>query len=283
MNRHRKQASEKTPWLTTIMLTGVFIVIIYCIYVAYGVNANANAPTPTTIDRSIDLRHPQTNPVLDQEMVEYEGFTVNFNPTLHIPNWVSWEMTPDKIYGTNEWDKFMPDNNVKGSPKPGDYTGSGFDRGHMAPRADMKWSRETVRQCYYMTNMCPQVHTLNAGAWKKLEAKCRDWAEIDSTLIIICGPVLTIEPDTYIGESQVAVPKAFFKVIAAPFTNPPRAIGFIMNNGRVEGGLQAAAVSVDSVEALTGHDFFTQLPDSIENAIEKECQFHKWSARKPKS
>jgi endonuclease G len=76
------------------------------------------------------------------------------------------------------------------------------------------------------------------------------------------------------------VPKRFFKVILSPYANPPRGIGFIMNNGRVEGGMQAAAVSIDEVEKVTGHDFFSNLPDDVENAVESECRFHYWSTLK---
>lgn len=273
------------PWLTTLLLAAVSALIIYCIFVAYSsyVSASekakaANAPNLG----SVELLHPVTNPTLNEQQLEYAGFNVSFNPDLHIPNWVSWKLLGANSEGTEDWSKFMADRNVSGSAEPGDYTGSGYDRGHMCPRADMRWSRAGVKDCYYMTNMCPQTHSLNAGAWKKLETKCREWAKLDSALIIICGPVLTTRPSEFIGESRVAVPTGFFKVIAAPYANPPRAIGFLMPNGKVEGGIQNAAVTVDSVEAVTGHNFFANLPDSIENEIESQCRFHYWSARKVK-
>ncbi len=126
----------------------------------------------------------------------------------------------------------------------------------------------------------PQVGALNHGAWKSLEEKCRNWADIDSAIIIVTGPILTDRITDYIGESQVAVPQRFFKVVLSPFSDPPRAIGFIMPNGKVPGGMQAAAVSVDEVEAATGYDFFSALPDDIENEIESQCKFHYWSTLK---
>ncbi len=278
-NRKARQARQKMTWLSTFILVGVFILLAYCVYVALCAERRANT-VAGKLSGDVDLLHPVTNPAVAGQIVEYNGFTVDFNPDLHIPNWVSWELTAAETSGSHDWDKFMADDNVSASADPADYTGSGYDRGHMVPRADMRWDRESVRDCYYMTNMCPQTHSLNAGTWKKLETKCREWAEIDSSLVIICGPVLTPAPDEFIGKTQVAVPKAFFKVVAALRANPPRAIGFIMNNGHVEGGMQAAAVTVDSVEAVTGHDFFAELPDSIERDIENQCRFHYWSARK---
>lgn len=211
-------------------------------------------------------------------LVHYEGISLSFNPELHIPNWVSWELTRDKAQGEEpRFNRFMTDDRIKGCPVPGDYTYSGYDRGHMAPAGDMKWSRKAMKETFYLTNICPQSKQLNTGSWKKLEEKCRFWASVDSVIYIVCGPVLADEPIEYIGETKVAVPRRFFKVIAAPYANPPRGIGFIMNNGRVEGGMQKAAVSIDEVEALTGLDFFSRLPDDIEIDIESQKNFNSWS------
>lgn len=85
-----------------------------------------------------------------------------------------------------------------------------------------------------------------------------------------------------IGDSHIAVPQRFFKVILSPYADPPRAIGFLMNNGAVPGGMQAAAVSVDAVEEATGYDFFSALPDSVEKEVESQCRFHYWSTLKPR-
>ena len=83
-----------------------------------------------------------------------------------------------------------------------------------------------------------------------------------------------------IGSNGVAVPQGFFKVVLSPYTTPPRAIGFLMPNGPVPGGMQKCAVSVDSVESVTGFDFFAALPDNIANEIESQCDFLRWSTSK---
>lgn len=215
---------------------------------------------------------------IPEKRISYEGMEVSFNPEAHIPNWVAWELTADETLGTEpRYDRFMPDKSVRGSAYSSDYRGSGYDRGHMAPAGDMKWSEKAMRETFYMTNICPQAHKLNAGAWKKLEEKCRQWAVRDSAIYIVCGPVLNDPVDEWIGESEVAVPQRFFKVILAPYANPPRGIGFIMPNGYVPGGMQKAACSIDEVEAITGFDFFSALPDSLENEIERRANFHLWT------
>lgn len=216
-------------------------------------------------------------------LLVYKGMTVSFNREKHVPNWVAWELTGKEADGeAPRASDFLADPNVDGCANPWDYSYSGYDRGHIAPAGDMKWDPEAMQQSFYMTNICPQVKSLNSGAWKRLEEKCRNWARIDSAIVIVAGPVLTDSLTETIGDTEVIVPERFFKVILSPYADPPRGIGFIMNNGYVEGGMQKAAVSIDSVESVTGYDFFSVLPDSIEEKIESECRFHYWSTLKPR-
>ena len=224
-----------------------------------------------------------TNPNLDEVLVQYEGFTVSFNPTMHMPNWVAWTITADKIENADipRSGTFNPDPNVPGCATLADYYQSGFDRGHMAPAADMKWNAKAMDNSFFLTNICPQSNDLNTGAWKNLEEKCRKNAMRDSLLVVVCGPVLTQGFQQYIGETPLPVPPSFFKVILTPAGMAgPQAIGFIMNNGYVQGGMQPAATTVDEVEQLTGHDFFHLLPDDIENALEADKDFNRFSTGK---
>ncbi len=109
-----------------------------------------------------------------------------------------------------------------------------------------------------------------------LEEKVRDWAQQDSAIVIVCGPIVDKGYNT-IGNARVAVPQRFFKVILAPFLKKPRAIGFIMKNEKEELPLSSYAVSVDRVEKITGLDFFSALPDDVENSIESSNSTYGWS------
>lgn len=217
-----------------------------------------------------------------EQILKYKGFTVSFNPHTHQPNWVGWELLASEADGTLPRNQnFAPDNDVEASATPQDYRNSGFDRGHMAPAGDMKWDADAMRESFLMTNICPQSGDLNRGAWNKLEEKCRQRARRDSAVIIVCGPMFDKSgASMLIGPTGVAVPQGFFKVVLSPYSTPPKAIGFLMPNGPVKGGMQACAVSVDSVEAATGIDFFAALPDDVENAVESQCDFHRWSTSK---
>lgn len=207
----------------------------------------------------------------------YKGFDVSFNADKHIPNYVAWELTGEETTGGYPRpNKFHADPKVKGCAQDYDYSYSGYDRGHMAPAADMKWDKLAMAESFTFTNICPQVNALNAGAWKTLEEKCRTWALIDGRVIIICGPVIDGNPVEYIGESKVYVPRQFFKVILSPDAQPMRAIAFLMPNAHVPGGMQKAVTTVDHIEELTGMDFFASLPDEIENKIEAESNFNAW-------
>lgn len=236
------------------------------------------------IDVEGSLEHVVTNPLLEEEIINYKGMTVSFNRSTHQPNWVAWELLSSETDGESGREAdFQTDYDIEGCATTDDYRKSGYDRGHMAPAGDMKWSTETMRESFLLTNICPQAGELNRGAWKKLEEKCRQKAMADSALIIVCGPVFVPgEGVERIGRTGVAVPRRFFKVILSPYTDPPTAIGFIMPNGYVKGGIQTHAVSVDSVESLTGHNFFSALPDDVERAVESQCDFNRWSRIRPK-
>lgn len=279
MAKRNKNAARRGWGSGSIIIPIVVIAGLVWLYA----RSQCNQPVAADVFGNLDgnFEYVKTASGTVETLVSYTGMSMSFNPELHIPNWVSWELTRDETAGAEpRANNFARDYDIDGCADPSDYRNSGYDRGHMAPAADMKWNRQAMTESFYMTNMCPQAKALNTGAWKKLEEKCRQWAERDSAIVIVCGPVLTDPIDNFIGENRVAVPKRFFKVILAPYANPPRGIGFIMPNSRVEGGMQRSAVSIDEVESITGHDFFSELPDSIENKVEAECRFNYWSTLK---
>lgn len=241
-------------------------------------NPRTRQSTPSTLTAPSDsLLAVTTNPALDSRLIHYPGFTVDFNQRHHIPNWVAWELTAGETTGpAPRHNKFTADPDIPGSADPWDYNYSGYDRGHIAPAGDMKWSPEAMAATFRMTNICPQAKTLNTGPWKRLEEKCRQWARADSAIIIIAGPILTDPVIEQIGDTRVSVPRRFFKAIIAPHRNPPAAIAFILNNGANPGGLQRAAVTIDSVERATGHDLLSALPAPLQRTLQTQCDFPAW-------
>lgn len=216
---------------------------------------------------------------LASQIKEYTGFTLSFNKDNRTPNYVAWELLGSEV--STEWprnDNFWCDKDLEGCPQKTEYyySISGYERGHMCPAADQRWSEQAMYDCFVMANMCPQIHDLNAGAWEKLEEKERLWAQRDSAVMIIAGPIY-VEGETYIEKSKVRVPDAFFKVLIAPYLDEPRGIAFVYPHMKCPGNMQDYATTIDEVEKMTGFDFFSALPDEIENAIESTYSFTEWN------
>lgn len=258
----------------------VMVVIIYFVVrFITATNASESAAQAAAINRG-QLMQVVLPDNLKSVRCDYRGFTSHFNPDLHIPNVVIYELTVDEADGTlPRYKNFITDDRVEGCATPDDYSYSGYDRGHMAPAGDMKWDKDAMRESFYMTNICPQAKSLNTGAWNKLESRVREWAKRDSALIVASGPILGDSMPT-IGDTKVAVPPRFFKILLASHAVPPRAIAFIYDNARATGSLEQHAVSVDVVEEATGIDFFSALPDEVEDAVEAQCDFRQWEQRK---
>lgn len=275
----RRKKKSRSLWVNLFALAALAGIFFYSSS-GKSVTAKSDDATAAQFDTS-ELLEVVTPDSVPSQRISHTGFTLSFNPRMHIPNWVAWELTADETTGgaDRKDSKFAPDPETTASADTYDYLYSGYDRGHMAPAADMKWSHEAMDDCFLLTNICPQAHELNAGAWNTLEQSARRWAKADSTLIIIAGPILNPAPHEFIGDNRVAVPKRFFKVILAPHANPIRALAFIMPNGYVSGGLQATQTTVDEVELATGLDFFAALPDSIESIVEAApSDIHFWNA-----
>lgn len=212
---------------------------------------------------------------------DYEGFTLAYNPENLTADWVGWELLASETDGQySRSNKFWTDTTIPNSPTTDDYRNSGYDRGHLCPAADQKWSEKAMNDCFVMTNMTPQLHALNNGAWKTLEQKERLWAQRDSVLVIVAGPIYADTDTKRIGENGVRVPSSFYKVLLAPYLDEPRAIGFVYPNMTAPGNMADYSMSVDEVERLTGLDFFYNLPDDIEQKVESSASFKLWDARR---
>ncbi len=210
----------------------------------------------------------------------YEGFRLSFNKDNKTPNWVAWELLGSEVNGEEKRsDNFWTDTEIEGCPSTYDYKGSGFDRGHMCPAADQKWSPKAMSDCFVMANMCPQDHSLNAGAWNTLENKERQWAQRDSAIVIVAGPIYEKSDSKRIGDAGVRVPGAFFKILAAPYAEQPRGIAFVYPNMSSPGSMQEYVLTIDEIEQLTGFDFLSSLPDEIENEIESKASFKEWNGK----
>jgi endonuclease G len=212
------------------------------------------------------------------QIIQHTGYTLCYNETHEQATWVAYELTKDETFKVcKRTNRFIPDPAVTtGSAIDEDYKGSGFDRGHLAPAADMAWSTTTMAESFYFSNMSPQRPQFNRGIWKKLEEQVREWAKENNAIYIVTGPVLKSGLN-HIGIDEVSVPNYYYKVILDYSQPDIKAIGFVLpNDGSME-SLQHFAVSIDSVEQFTGIDFFPLLPDDIENKLEQQMCLSCWT------
>lgn len=217
----------------------------------------------------------------DEKTLVHEGYTCSFNTTRLTPTYVAWCLTRERVNGKVKRTNFFdvdPSVESRYQVRHSDYSGTRFDRGHMCPAADNQHSQKAMVECFYMTNMCPQRHALNSGAWNDLEIQCRSWARNYGKVYICSGPIYDKKPYQTIGNRRscrIAVPDRFFKVVLM-VGRQTKAIGFIYPNGSANKEMRSYAVSVDKVEQVTGLNFFYLLDDKIENQIEKECKPSAW-------
>ena len=214
------------------------------------------------------------------EIIEHTGYTLSYREEYEVPEWVAYELTREEVttLAVERKDNFREDKAVgTGSATLQDYKKSGYDRGHMAPAADFRWSAEAMDDTFYLSNMCPQTHAFNAGIWSDLESAIRSMAYEDGSIYVVTGPVLTDGPYDTIGENKVAVPSYFYKVVLDYSEPTIKAIGFILPHENSKNPLSYFAVTVDEVEERTGLDFFPLLSDNTEEKLESSLDTSLWA------
>lgn len=216
--------------------------------------------------------------ISSHQIVNYSGFSLSYNEDHEQADWVIYLLTEEMTWGIVEReDKFRVDSNIlTKSAHPNDYKNSGYDRGHLVPAADMKWSEKSMKESFLMSNVSPQTPQFNRGIWKKLEEKIRDWAIEYDSIIVVTGPVFK-DFKVKIGKNQVTVPTYFFKVILDISQPDIKAIAFLLKNEGSYKPLSSFAISVDSLEKFSDHDFFPNLNKLLIEDIESEFNPDKWN------
>lgn len=220
------------------------------------------------------------------QLVHHRYYSLSYSEEDEQAEWVAYTLTKENL--NKPWvdrkDVFIPDSKVKSkSSTPNDYRGSGYDRGHLVPAADMAFSEEAMRETFFMSNISPQSRNFNGGIWRELEELTRTWAKKMNKLYVVTGPILTYEPKGYIGDNEVAIPAAYFKVLLDLEQPGQKGIGFVIPNEVSYDPLFKFAVSVDRVEEISGLDFYADLlGDEAEDAIEADFNIDLWPFSKKK-
>ena len=217
-----------------------------------------------------------------EKLIKHDGYSFVYSEEHEQAKWVAYVLNKKELSGTfDRSDNFREDPSVSsGSSNNSDYAKSGYDRGHLAPAADMKWSEKAMSESFYYSNMSPQLPEFNRGIWKKLEEKVRDWAFENDSLLIVTGPILqskTGNKQPVIGANLVTVPAYYYKAILDYKKEKSKSMAFILPNRASKMPLQSFMVSIDSLEKFSEINFFYKLDDKIENIVESKICKQCWT------
>ena len=215
------------------------------------------------------------------EVIQHTELTLSYVEKHEQAEWVYYESSSEMTDGVyKRKDNFRADGKVATvSASLADYSGSGYDRGHLAPAQDMKATAGIMSESFYLSNMSPQLPSFNRGGnWRKLEDAVHNWGH--NNVVVVTGPVFQNNLGV-IGMNNVTIPSAFYKVVYWP--TQKKMIGFVIPHKSDGRSLQECIVPVDKIERITAIDFFPQLENILEDNIEAEVILDGWSFSKPNS
>ncbi len=214
------------------------------------------------------------------QIAKHQYYTLSYSEKHEQAEWVAYVLTPNHIKKDHrKRPYFIYDKQVKTkSANYRNYKKSGYDKGHLVPAGDMRFSKKAFDDTFFTSNISPQNHKFNAGVWNRLEQKTRYWTGKYGKLYIITGGVLKDGLRT-IGDENVSVPNEFYKIILDYSKPDVKAIAFLMPNENGNKALYKYVVSIDRIEQKTGIDFVPALPDDIENELEAKSDYKGWSFR----
>lgn len=259
-------------------IIAIILVVIICAYEAFLKNKEqqeiVNAGE-TVKDFTNEFFLPTST---TGQIIHHEGFSLSYSEPHEQSEWVAYELKKEHLSNTNfERPYFEIDKAVKtGAASWKNYKNSGYDRGHLCPAGDRKYSQSAHDETFLTSNISPQKHDFNSGIWNSLEEKVRYWASKYDGVYVVTGGVLKSTMKT-IGNEKVSVPNQFYKIVFDYNNGSPNVLAFLMPHENSSKPLYHFVVPVDSIETLTGIDFFPKLEDVLENELEASSSYKNWS------
>jgi endonuclease G len=234
---------------------------------------NENANSKIEQNATFDFLPTSTS----NQIVVHDYYTLSYKEEFEQAEWVAYELKKSNSNHNFNRPLFIEDNKVKtGSADWRNYKRSGYDKGHLCPAGDMKFSKNAYDETFLTSNISPQKHDFNDGIWNTLEGKVRYWASKYDGIYVVTGGVLNDNLKT-IGKENVAVPEYFYKVLLDDSRGEYKMIGFLVPAFDSSKPLYEFVVPVDQIEKMTGIDFYPKLDDAIENKLEKSSDYKDWS------
>lgn len=265
--------NRKTTYSLISALILIFVYIVKWYFVdAHLVDVETGTTTSNKNTNEYFLPTNTTN-----QVIHHEGYSLSYSEAHEQAEWVAYELKKSHLSKTNyKRPYFEVDKAVKtGAAHWRNYKNSGYDRGHLCPAGDRRYSQLAHDETFLTSNISPQEHKFNAGIWNTLEQKVRYWANKYDGVFVVTGGVLKGTMKT-IGSENVSVPNQFYKVLIDNNSGKTKIIAFLIPHKDSNKSLYEFVVSVDEIEELTGIDFFPELDDSIENRLEALSNYKAW-------
>lgn len=278
--RHHSQSRSRNFTGRLVLVFLLLLGMLLAIFWFAGQDNFLNLPTgQDSIDYSSEQDRFFIPTTKNGTIVHHKHYTLSYNEAYEQAEWVAYYLTKASLQAQNvpRARRFEEDPLVSSkSAHYEDYKGSGYDRGHLVPAADMAFSKTAMEETFYMSNISPQVRQFNGGIWRELEENVRDWAYKFTGLYVVTGPIVS-KSQKNIGRNKVRVPDAYFKAILDIDSSNPKGIAFLLENQVSFDHLDQFAISIDELEKVTGIEFFNDLmEDDVESSIESTFDISRW-------
>lgn len=217
----------------------------------------------------------------DLQVLKRGDFIVGWSPSLRHAVWCAYHVTPEPKYEYGERPHFRKDPSAARCPAAGDYSRSGYDRGHLAPNHAIasRYGETAQRATFMMSNVAPQSPALNRGVWREIEHRIADlWTKRYGEIWVVVGCISPLRKggETLSG-TDIDVPEKFYQLIVAQEGLDIRAMALVFDQTVGYGEWPTRhLVTIDELEELTGFDFLPELPDFIQSPLEAELPTRLW-------
>jgi endonuclease G len=266
------QKLKKNFW--SVFSFGIIVIFLFA--------SLTNSVLTSTISKKQENKKAQSFDFLPtsttNQIVKHDYYSLSYNEKYEQAEWVAYELKKSYVRSSN-FDRpyFIEDPKViTRSADWRNYKKSGYDKGHLCPAGDMEFAINAYNDTFFTSNISPQIHDFNGGVWNRLEQKVRYWATKYDGVYVITAGVLQPNLKT-IGQEKVLVPNYFYKILLDNSNGQYKMIAFLVPNEKSDKPLYSFVVSVDSIEKMTGIDFFPKLENKTENSLEKSSDYKAWS------
>lgn len=220
----------------------------------------------------------------DITVIDRGEFIIGWSGSLRHPVWCAYRVSQEAGFENLERPGFTKDREIPEAPSPREYTGSGYDRGHMVPNYAIvtRYGAEAQKRTFRMSNISPQTPALNRGVWRDFEHRIADlWSGRYGDIWVIVGSISDRTAAETVSGSDIDVPTHYYQIIVAQEGYDIRALAVVFpQNIPWRAWAARNIIAIDELEEMTGLDFLPDLPGFIQDPLEAELPSRLWPIRK---